>query len=244
MIRAVSCALLVAAAVAAQAAPGHARALADYRAGRFQAAHEGFAALLAAQGDAAPPALRWNAALAALRVQRSGDAEAAIEPWRSSADAHERADGEFVFGLASVQRAERAAAAARLPDAEPMAWTMATQAMERAFASFVLAATLRGGWPEARRNAERAQRALAGLVRERDASRTPDKKQENPLPPEPPPPAATQEPEEAAPEPVVAALTPAEVAQLLQRLEQKDREKRTVRRAAARASTVAGERAW
>ena len=48
-------------------------ALADYRAGRHQAAYDAFARELATAGATASPELRIDVALAALRVQRAGE---------------------------------------------------------------------------------------------------------------------------------------------------------------------------
>jgi hypothetical protein len=224
-----------------------AAALADHEAGRFQAAYETFAQLLAAAAEPVPEALRWNTALAALRVLRARDAEAAIEPWRAHPDPERRAEAEFVFGLAQCLRAEQAAVAAALPDAEPMAWQLALAAQDRGIAAFVRAVQLRGDWPAAVRNVERAQRRRLEFEQQRDRSRPEASKQEQvPEPPPPPPPAPANdaEPEAALPELMINELSAAEVAQLLQRLAQKDQRKHRLRQQEQRRTTVAGERDW
>ncbi len=235
--------LLLLSVAPAQATGGD--AVADYRAGRYQAAFATLQAEFAAAGEQASPTLRWNLALAALRVQRSSDAEAAVTPWLAGPDDRRRAEAEFVLAMASFQRAERAALAAQLPDAEPMAWTMAVQAMERSLAGFLRAANTRGSWPEAERNAARAKDRLQALQQLRDAARPPAAQQE-PSPPEPPPPQAKPEPtpEEAALGLTQDPLAAAEIARVLRRVEQKDREKRSSRREQQRRVTTAGERGW
>ena len=216
-----------------------------YRAGRYEAAFADFAAELGARGAVAPAVLRFDTALAALRVLRTADAEQAIAPLATSDRPEERADAEFVLAMVAHQRAERAALAAQLPDAEPMAWPSAVQSMERAFAGFCAADALREGWAEARRNAERAQRRLAELQRLRDASKPPAAKSAATPEPQPlPQPTRTPVPEPAEPEVAVAPLPPDEQARLLDRLQRQERAKRTLRQAQQRASVVAGERDW
>jgi hypothetical protein len=146
--------------------------------------------------------------------------------------------------MASFQRAERAALAAQLPDTEPLAWTMAIQAMQRAEAGFVRAASARGSWPEAARNAGRAHARLAALQKMRDAAQQAKAKDEpEPAPPSPSP-TPQPTPEEAKAEVPSEPLGAAEVAALLQRVEKKEREKRALRRERQRQATAAGERGW
>jgi len=236
--------------LAALQAPGDAgperftAGVAAYRAGRWEDARVAFAAELAAHGAGAPAALRVNLAMAALRVQRTQDAEAAARPLLESAVIDDRAWGEFLGALASFQRGERAAAAARLPDAEPMAWETAVRSAAAAVQGWCRAAELRPGWPEALRNAERAVRRLAALQRERAAAAPATPKRTEPVPPEPPPQAAQPSTEEVQPDLVQATLSQAELERLRQRLRQKDREKRSARLLQPRRALVAGERDW
>lgn len=249
----VLCALALAFGPAAQDAaapqdPGavFARGLAAYRAGRFQEAHDAFQAALLSRGDAAPDELRWNAALAALRVLRTSDAEGALRPLLQHDDEGWRADAEFGLALAAHQRAERAVLAAQLADAEPLAWTMALRAMQQAIDGFARADRLRGRWPAAARNAERATRRLAELERLRDAQQPPAAKQTPEPEPEPPPPPSPdgQSPEEQVPELPEQGLEAAEVTQLLQRLRQQEQKKRTLRQSQPRPAAAPGERDW
>ena len=216
--------------------------VAAYRAGRYEEARAAFAAVLDAEG-AAPVELRSNLAMAALRVQRTQDAEAAARPLLDSALGDDRAWGEFLLALASFQRGERAAAAARLPDAEPMAWETAVRSVAASVQSWCRAAELRPGWQEPLRNAERAVRALNALERERAAAAPQTPKTTEPVTPEPPQPAQPTT-EEVQPDLAQAKLSVAEVERLRQRLQQKQREKRIARSLQDRSALVAGERDW
>lgn len=238
---------LVAANMQANAEPAaaFAQALADYRAGRFEPAHATFTQLLAAAGDAAAPELRWNAALAALRVQRSGDAEAAMQPLLQQADTSWRSEAEFVLAMVAHQRAERAVAAAQLPDAEPLAWTMALRAMQQAIDGFARADQQRGRWPAAARNAERCRQRWREIERLQAAAKKPDSQRTEAPEPQPQPPRPQDaRPEEVAPELAKDTLSAAEVAQLLQRLRQQERDKRALRQQVGATTGAAGERFW
>jgi len=235
---------VLAVAVAAQDPAAFAAAVADYRAGKHEAAFASFQQQFAAAGDAASDALRWNLALAALRLQRSGDAEEAVAAWVDGADDARRSDAEFVLGMAGAQRGERAAAAAQLPDAEPLAWAMAIRAMEQAADAFVRAAGARGGWPEAERNAVRTRARVDELKRLRDAAREQAAKKESapkPLPPAPKPkPEKDEDPLGLVTEPLPAGELPA----LARRIAQRDQKKVAVRREQQQKTLRAGERGW
>jgi hypothetical protein len=222
--------------LAAQDPAAFAAAVADYRAGKHEAAFAAFQAQFAAAGDAAGDALRWNLALAALRLQRSGDAEAAVAPWLAGGDDARRADGEFVLGMAGAQRSELAAAAAQLPDAEPLAWAMAIRAMEQAADAFVRAAAARG--------AARTRARVEELKRLRDAAREQAAKKASapkPLPPAPQPkPDQDDDPLGLVTEPLPANELPA----LARRIAQRDQKKVAVRREQQQKTLRAGERGW
>lgn len=233
------------AAATADPAVAFAAAIAEYRAGRFEPAHAAFAQLLTDAGERADAELRWNLALAALRVQRSGDAEAAIQPLLQHPDVRWQAEAEFVLAMVAHQRGERAVAAAQLADAEPLAWTMALRAMQQAIDGFARADRLRASWPVAARNAERCSVRLREIEQLQAAAKKPDRqKTEAPEPPPEPPKPADQKPEEVAPDLAKEALSPAEVAQLLQRLRQQERDKRALRQQSAAPAARAGERFW
>lgn len=240
--------LVVGAAAAAQEPSPLQRAeagIVSYRAGQYEAAFAEFTAAAAVLGDAAPMELRYDLALAALRVQRTTEADAAARPLAASPDTGTAARGEFLLAYASLQRGERAAAAAQLADSEPMAWESAVRGLTAAHRGFCRAAELRPAWPEALRNAERAFRRLEELRRlraEAEAKKPPNQKEAAPQP-EPPAP-APEPPQEVDPELVAAPLPPTDVARLLARLQQKEAAKNRARQEAQRGSATAGERDW
>lgn len=236
--------LLPAVLAPAQDRGAFAAAVADYRAGRHDAAFAIFRREFAAAGEAAAPELRWNLALAALRVQRSADAEAAVAPWLAERGGRRRAEAEFVVAMAAHQRALRSAAAAELADAEPLAWAAAVLQMERAVAGFERAAGFADGWPEAVRNAARAREALAELRRRQQAAQSPEARQEPAPAPEVPPPAPSASDEEV---PAAAArdrLSADELERLRQRVARREQEKHGARRAERQREVVVGGRAW
>lgn len=217
-----------------------------YRAGDHAAAFAEFTAAAAAHEGAVPAYVSFDLALAALRVQRANDAETAARALLAADERTLQADGEFLLAMAALQRGEQAAAAARLPDPEPFAWAAAIRSAELAHRGFVRALQLRGEWPEALRNAERAWRRLDEWKRQRaeaDAKRASNPREKEPPPPAPPAP-SPQPPEEVAADLATTALAPAEVARLLQRVQQREREKQSSRQAAQRTATVAAERDW
>jgi hypothetical protein len=165
-----------------------------------------------------------------------------LAPLLAAADLALRSEATFLAALAACQRAERAALAARLPDAEPQAWQAATTAMQRSVALFVQAATLRGEWPAALRNAERASRAWSALQREAAAAQPAAAKSESPPPPSPA--AATPETEAVAPDLAADRLGPAQLEALRQRVQQQEREKRLLRQQQPRLPRTGGERTW
>lgn len=223
-----------------------AQATADYRAARYVEAFVGYQALFAEQGPAAAPELLGNLALAALQRHRPGDAEPAARALLQRADADAQALGAFLLGHAAWLRAETGRAAAKLQDAEPMAFATAEAQLDQAVALWLRADQLRPGWPEAVRNAERAAALREVVQQERQAAeRNRPKPKQEPDRPEPePPPTRPEQNEEQQPDAARDALSPQELARLLERLQQKDREKRLARQAQQRGSAVAGERDW
>ncbi|MFK7741365.1 MAG: hypothetical protein AB8H80_13695 [Planctomycetota bacterium] len=220
-------------------------ALEHYRAGRFEPAKAGFAAILAAAQqtqaagagiearDEATPApgdapqtdsiharATLNLALCELQLLRSRDAELRVVSLVENE--HAAPDAAFVLGLASAQHAERALLAARLVDAEPMAWIMATRAIERAVQQFAQAVSLRPDWPEAIRNLERVQRRRAAIERERAAATRPDaKKEQAPKPPDDAKPDREQPPEVVVPKVWQQALDAKQLQALQRRVRQR-----------------------
>ena len=210
---------------------------AAYADGRYEAARELWQRRLEQLGDAAPPELRANAALAALRMHRPADAERAARPLLSHDDPSWRARGAFLFGLAAWQRADTAVAAAGLPDAEPMAWDLAVRHLDEAWRHWRAAAAGAPGDARAVRNAERAWRRLAEVQQRRDQAQRAAQRE----PPPPPEPADASE--AVRPDVASEALSAAELRRLRERLQQNERDKRRVRLLPPPGAVV-GERDW
>jgi len=225
-----------------------AAALADYRAGRFEKALAAFREQLAKPADEAATnieaELRLNASLCALRLLHSRDAEELVAPLVDE-EAWE-ADACFVLGLASSQHGERAVVAAKLADAEPMAWAMASRAMQSAEMQFRRVVTLRPDDARAVRNLERTMRRRAEVEAERAAAQPPDAKKEDAPKPEPPKPKPDEQPTEEVVIPEVATLqlTPKELAALQQRVREQQNKKVRGRQQRSQQRAGAGERDW
>lgn len=216
-------------------------ALQDYAAQRYEAAWRALSAEVQRCGERAPDEVRLDAALAALRAQRSRDAEQFLAD--VDADGPFAADQLLLLGHAAWLDAERAVAAARLPDAEPMAWLMAVRAITRAESAFRTAAELRPGFAIAVRNCERAQRRRQEMERERDAATPPDAKKEDAPKPEPVPPDPDQPPEQVQAEVAAGKLSADELQRLQQLVRTRQRQKVQVRQEAA-PSADPGGRGW
>lgn len=221
-----------------------AAAVAEYRAGKFEAALASLQAELAVRGDQAAGEVRLNASLCALRLLHSRDAEELIAPLAD--DQQWAPEAAFVLGLASSQHAERAVVAAKLADAEPMAWVMATRAIQGAERQFRRVVTLKPNWPEAVRNLERMIRRRAEIEADQAAAITPDaKKEDAPKPrPDQPPKNQDQAPEVVIPEIAVAELTAKELAELQKRVRNQQRQKVTGRQQRSRTGSTSGTRDW
>lgn len=219
-------------------------ALEHYRRGRHDAALFGFDELLRELGPAAPPPLRLDAALCELRLLRSRDAEQRVAMLVD--DERWAADATFVLALASCQHAERAVVAARLPDAEPMAWAMATRAIERAEFLFAEVVATRPEWREAVRNLERTQRRRAEIEVASAAAVPPEARQEDApeSPPEPPAADPEQPPEVVVPEVAAAELTAQELAQLQRRVQERQQRKLRGRQLQRRETAGRGGKDW
>lgn len=219
----------------------YSKALADYRAGEHERAFDAFQVLLSTNDL---PQIRLNAALSALQLLRSRDAEELVAPLTEQ-DAL-RADAAFVLGMAARQHGERAVVAAKLPDAEPMAWVMATRAMQRSELQFREAVRRRPDWPEAVRNLERTMLRRAEVEAEREAQKPKEaKKEEAPEPePQPEPPKPDQPPEVVIPEVANAELSAQELEKLQQRVRAQQRQKVRGRQQRSRENRTTRGRDW
>lgn len=221
-----------------------AAALDQYRRGEYEAAFEGFQAILERAGPAVRPEVRLNAGLCALRLLRSRDAEELVAPL-SDVEGR-RADAAFVLALAARQHGERAVVAAKLPDAEPMAWVMATRAMQQSEAQFRAAVRLRPDWGEAVRNLERTLLRRAEVEAERASAKPKEAKQEDAPQPEPvvEPPRSASPPEVVIPEVMQEALSASELLQLQELVRSQQRQKVRGRQERSRGNAKLGGRDW
>ncbi|MGE3172252.1 MAG: hypothetical protein AB7O97_06460 [Planctomycetota bacterium] len=236
-----------------------ARGARAYAAGDFAAAQAAFAAAVAARGSDAPAALHFDLGLAALRA---GDLRAAASALAAAQDGG-RGDAAllrqvaFAAGHVAFARGERLARLAQQPEAEPFVYERAIEALAAARTHWVEAVLGEGDWPAARRNAERAQQRLDQvrlLQQQRLQQNRSTGAQQRPmlLPGQDPGDDRGDgqgggAPTDTAPNPLQAndaQLSAAAVAELFAVLEQKEREKRALRRAQRRAGDAAVERDW
>ena len=148
--------------------------------------------------------------------------------------------------MAARQHGERAVVAAKLPDAEPMAWVMATRALQRSELQFREVVRLRPDWPQAVRNLERTLRRRAEVEAERAAAAPKEAKQEEAPEPEPQlePPRPDGPPEVVIPELANAELSKEELEQLQRRVRAQQQEKVRGRQRRSRGANGARGRDW
>lgn len=214
-----------------------------YREGRFRDAHRAFQAA----GDDASAERLFNRALAALRVGDLSDAEAAAANAAARGEPEIEALSDFLRGNAAFARCRMTEHQSSTAAAEPFALDVAITYARKARRLWQLAAMSRPDWPAARRNVERALLKEAELERKK-ADRDEQQRRKTDRPPRPKPaPAPTPRPD-TAPAPTVNAqpkeLAPEEVLRLLDKLAQKEKEKRTLRRSRRKARTAGVERDW
>jgi hypothetical protein len=153
--------------------------------------------------------------------------------------------GDFLSGNIAYEECLRAAKQAETAAAEPFAFDVAIAFAEQAEAAWKRAAMSRDDWPRARRNVERAQAKAADLRRRKreaeDRLRPKPKPKPQPKPKPEPEPEGKKKITEEDPDadPMLKELPPEEVAGILERLAEKEREKRTLRRAEREKSAVA-----
>lgn len=228
--------------------------------GRIDAARELWVGAAERAGASASPELLIDAAIASLRL---GDAEAAESFAARAADAGGRsfeAFREFLTGNAAFVRAEAAETQTFRPGAGPEAFDAAIALAEQARDAWAAALVARGDWPEAARNAERAELMASRLRKRRESSETEKRSlpgQKKPQPRPAPPRPSAQKPVPKAPEPkagdpsgeppsgVAQDELPADaVAKLLERLDEKEREKTGARRDRREQGPGRVERDW
>lgn len=234
---------------------------AAYEAGRFDEALRHFSE---AERAAPSPELAFDVALAALRGGDLDTAEsAAARAFETSAhESDVRADARFVLGAAAYERCLREMKQAARPESEPFAYDGAERLARRAAAEWAASCVLRGDWPEAARNVERAL-ARAAECRTAKSEAEAAKKRKQKAPPERKPAAGDtaakgeeddsgadgsaddgtggREPSRGAPLP---DLAPAELETVYERLTLRERTKIEDRRARQRRGRSAEERDW
>lgn len=263
--RALARVVIVAIVALAVAACGDVRdGLRAYDEGRHVDAHRALSAAVDAAGDGAAAELVYDRALAALRAGDIGDAERSVARAAQIGEGDLRAACDFLAGNVAFARCDLAERQASTEEAEPFAFDIAIEQARTARRHWVAAAITRDDWPEARRNVERVDRRIEAL-RAKKAEAEARKRRKGPkdrrpqpraeprpgtksdgAPPAPPEGtgAAQGGPTDEGADPQVAELTPAEVARLLDRVAEKEREKLAAREKRRSAPTPAVERDW
>ena len=227
-----------------------------YREGRYKEALASFAAAEERAGEDASAELLYNKALCALRSDKLVVAEVAAEKAAVRGGPDFFGLRDFLLGNAAFLRSEAATALARRPEAGPVALEEAIRQAGSALDFWQKAAVSRSDWPAARRNVERALLKLEELKKlEAEAERKRKKAAARPKPRPQPRPTVRQtgDPErdprnrervrrETAP--VLLELSAAQVQRLLDKLSQKEQEKRKLRRERQRVRRLLVERDW
>jgi len=201
-----------------------------YEEGRYEEAH---AALVeTTEAESAPPEHLLARALAGLRFGNLPDAGTTLDRLDGEADPALAGFADFLRGNVAFARCEIAESQARTPEAEPFAFDIAISFGESARDAWRRAALSRSDWPEARRNVERALLKIEDLKAQKSARTDERKKERTPRPkiiPRPPDPTDSN-PENIDANPLKKELSPEQVMALLEKLGEKEREKKTLRR--------------
>ena len=153
---------------------------------------------------------------------------------------------EFLRGNVAYARCEIAEAQARTPEAEPFAFDIAIGIGTTARDAWQRAAMSRPDWPEARRNVERALLKLEDLKAQKAAKKNDPRKDSTPRPkilPRPPDESASN-PEDIDADPLKKELSPEKVMALLEKLGEKEREKKDLRRTSRGERMTDVEKDW
>jgi hypothetical protein len=196
-------------------------------------------------GDAVRHHERARAALLAGEIL---EAEEAVRLAREAGGAEVAPSCDFLDGNVAFARGLTAELQARTPEAEPFAFDIAIQYVEKARRLWESAAASRDDWPPARRNVERALVKLADLRRQKAERirerQPPPPPRPNPVPEPPPDGDPETSEEEAEAKARRDELDAAGILALLERLDRKEREKRDLRREHRRSRTEDVERDW
>ncbi|MHC4342356.1 MAG: hypothetical protein ACYSX0_19350 [Planctomycetota bacterium] len=216
-----------------------------YREGRYRDAH---AAFRKAEADDASAELSFNRALAALRAGDLSDAESSAQKAAERGPAIAPLCG-FLQGNAAFERCRMAERQADSVAAEPFAFDVAIAYAKKAARLWQRAAMSRPDWAEARRNVERALRKLEELQKKKEEADPRRRRQADPKPrPDPVPPLPLPKPGteiEQDPEvtPQLKELSPEQIARLLDKLAEKEKDKAALRRS-TRQQDSRVERDW
>jgi tetratricopeptide (TPR) repeat protein len=222
-----------------------------YREGRFDEARAAFARAEDAAGSRAGAEVAYDRALAALRAGDLRDAEASVTRAESRGGPEFASTAAFLRGNVAFARADLAAIQADTPEAEPFAWDVAILQVENARRAWQIALTERpdrADWPEARRNVERAL-LRAAEFREKKAEAEKRRQRRSDPKPKPKPRPSPKEPDRPetgndAAKAKGGELSPEEVAKLLDKLAEKEREKLALRRSHREAQPSGVEKDW
>jgi hypothetical protein len=192
----------------------------------------------------------FNQAVAAIRGGDLVTAEIAAEKAAARGGALFEARRDFVLGCAAFLRAEREEIKIYGPQGAKAVDAAITH-VERALAFWQSASAGETDWPEARRNAERALLELSELRSKKDElGKDPQKAPKpKPQPASEDPAASPQDPgvdkrPAPRPDPQVSELSPEQIARVLERLSEKEKEKIRLRRAEQQARRASVERDW
>ena len=214
------------------------RARMAYEQGRFGDATRAFQASERRLGDKAPVQLLQNVALAALRAHALRTAEIAAETAAARGGVALYGWRDFLLGNVAFARSERAEAEADLANADPTALVQAIRSAQAA-RRFWQSACTHDDRPAARRNVERALRRVQTLRRKKAAAEKARKAQRATTKPKRNEDATnpTREAEEAKLQAQRAkrSLSDQDLAAMLGRLDELERQKRRLRRGRRRA---------
>lgn len=217
-----------------------------YREQRYDDALAALTAAAERAGSDASAQLLYDRALAALQSGAFREAEIAAELAAVRGGDAFAELRDFLFGNTAFARGLQAERRADLPEAEPFAYDVAIQQVEKAKGAWEQALLRRGDWPEASRNIERAVLRLEGLRRKKQKKEEEQKKKEEPDWPEeePEPEEREEEPQEPDLDPSLEELSPEKVLRLLEKLALEEQEKRALRRSERQQRSRSVERDW
>ena len=222
-----------------------------YREDRFRDALEAFTKAEKTAGNGASPELLHNRAMAALCAGELIEAEFSAEKAAVRGGPEFAALRDFLLGNTAFARCGKAETEAGMLEADPFAFDTAIAHAEIAGRCWQRAASSRSDWPAARRNVERALLKLKALKKKKEAAKQQKKKikdkknmnQPDPLLQSQRPKPEDQE-QESRVKPLLHELPPELVRRLLDKLNEKEKEKLALRKAQQRLQRAEVEKDW